>query len=307
MSAQPAGFLVGGTAWGFTNTKIERGSFDLLVVDEAGQFCLANTVAVSVAAQRLLLLGDPQQLPQVSQGHHGEPVNESALSWVIGDHATLPEDYGYFLDTTYRMHPAVCEVVSRLSYDGKLEAAEKAKSRSLAGVDPGVEIVLVDHEGQSVSSPEEAGEVVAQVQAHMGATWSVGGTTRPLGPADVLVVTPYNAQRLLIVKQLKAAGLGDVRVGTVDKFQGQEAPIVIVSMTASAQEDVPRGMEFLINRNRVNVAISRAQWKAVVVRSRTLTSFMPASTHGMFELGAFIGLEEHAAHPAVSTPGGAAS
>lgn len=289
---QTAGYVVGGTVWGFVGNAVEPEGLDLLVVDEAGQFCLANTLAVSTAAQRLLLLGDPQQLPQVSQGCHGEPVDDSALSWVIGASATLPEDLGYFLETSYRMHPAVCEVVSRLSYDGKLHAADAASARSLEGVDPGVEIVLVDHGGRSVSSPEEAAVVVEQVRRHVGARWHDGAASWTLGAADVLVVAPYNAQRVLLGERLAEAGLGAVRVGTVDKFQGQEAPVVVVSMTASSQEDVPRGMEFLLNRNRVNVAVSRAQWKAVVVRSRSLTAFMPTSTHGLLELGGFLGLGE---------------
>lgn len=289
---QAAGFVVGGTAWGFANAKTKPGALDLLVIDEAGQFCLANTLAVSTAAQRLLLLGDPQQLPQVSQGCHGEPVNESALSWVIGHHATLPDEFGYFLNTSYRMHPAVCEVISRLSYDGKLRAAKKASQRSLDGIRPGVEVVLVDHVDRSVSCPEEAAEVITLVKAHLATIWKDNDFARALEPADFMIVTPYNAQRQLIVKELEAAGLGAVRVGTVDKFQGQEAPVVIVSMTASSHSDVPRGMDFLLNRNRVNVAISRAQWKAIVVRATALTSFMPSSTQGLLELGGFIGLGE---------------
>ncbi len=287
------GCVLGGTAWTFTSNAL-RDSLDLLVIDEAGQFSLANTVAVSVAARRLLLLGDPQQLPQVSQGTHDEPVDRSALRWVMGDRETLPSEAGYFLDTTYRMHPALCEKVSVLSYAGELHAAECAAERSLAGVQPGLRTVLVTGAfGNSVASEEEAGVVVSEVQGLLGTPWhdpECAPQDRLLGQDDILVVAPYNAQVQLVRRRLKEAGYGGVRVGTVDKFQGQEAPVVIVSMTASSSADVPRGMGFLLSRNRVNVAISRAQWLAVLVRAKELTSYLPRSPHGVLELGGFIGL-----------------
>ncbi len=286
------GCVIGGTAWAFANAKsIERDSLDLLVVDEAGQFSLAMTIAASVAARRLLLLGDPRQLPQVSQGSHAEPVDESALGWLMADHDTLPPDLGYFLAESYRMHPALCAKVSALSYEGRLFSAPAASARHLDGVEPGLSVVELDHHGNQTESPEEAVAVVAQVRALLGTTWrEPDAAPRPLGEDDFLVVAPYNAQVSLIRAALDAAGLHRVRVGTVDKFQGQEAPVAIVSMTASSHGDVPRGMGFLLNRNRVNVAVSRAQWLAVVVRSRALTSYMPSSAAGVLELGAFIGL-----------------
>lgn len=293
------GCVIGGTAWDFSNDKtVARVSLDLLVVDEAGQFSLAPTIAVSGAAKRFLLLGDPQQLPQVSQGTHAEPVDTSALGWLLDGHRTLPDDRGYFLAESYRMHPALCERVSMLSYEGRLHSAAPASQRSLEGVLPGLQVVMVPHVGNQTASPEEAAGVVAQVRAHLGARWSDpddASTPRPLDQCDFVVVAPYNAQVTLIRSCLKAAGLGDVRVGTVDKFQGQEAPIVVASMTASSHGDVPRGMGFLLSRNRVNVAVSRAQWKAIVIRSRSLTSYMPSSVDGLLELGAFIGLGER--HP----------
>lgn len=270
-----------------------RGHLDLLVVDEAGQFSLAPTIGASVAAKRLLLLGDPQQLPQVSQGSHAEPVDESALGWLMGDHDTLPAEFGYFLGTSYRMHPALCRKVSTLSYDGRLAAAPEAAARRLEGVSPGLHVVSLPHTGNRVESPEEAAAVVEQVRSYVGAMWTDlddAATPRPLGAGDVLVVAPYNAQVALIREALARAGLWEVRVGTVDRFQGREAPVAIVSMTASSHGDVPRGMGFLLSRNRINVAVSRAKWRAVVVRSEALTSFMPGSTAGVLDLGAFIGL-----------------
>ena len=294
-----SGFVAGGTAWVFTGAGIDPGSLDLLVIDEAGQFALAPTVGVSIAAQRLLLLGDPQQLPQVSQGTHGEPVNKSALSWVIGDEPTMPAHLGYFLETSYRMHPEVSAPISQLSYAGKLGSAPVAAKRQLGGVTPGVRVVKLDHVDCSVSSVHEATEVVRQVSELIGKSWTDPddpGTPRPLAQTDFLVVAPYNAQRQLITSMLTDAGLPEVRVGTVDKFQGQEAPVVIASMTASSADDVPRGMEFLLNRNRVNVAVSRAQWLAVLIRSRHLTACLPNNTDRFLELGGFIGLCEAEYH-----------
>ena len=288
------GCVIGGTAWDFANEgRVPRGGLDLLVVDEAGQFSLAHTISSSVAARRLLLLGDPQQLPQVSQGSHAEPVDESALGWLLDGRYTIPADRGYFLADTYRMHPALCAKVSTLSYEERLGTAPDAPARHLAGVEPGLLVVTVDHTGNRTESEEEAAEVVAHVQSHLGLSWTdpeKHPEPRPLAPGDFLVVAPYNAQVACIRRQLDAAGLGEVRVGTVDKFQGQEAPISIVSMTASSPGDVPRGMGFLLNRNRVNVAVSRAQWRAILIRSTALTAYMPTTADGVLELGAFIGL-----------------
>ncbi len=287
---EPGGALVGGTAWTMTGSKVPPGSLDLLVIDEAGQFSLANTLAVSRATRRLLLLGDPQQLPQGTQATHPEPVDTSALGWLSAGHATLPPELGYFLALTWRMHPALCAAVSRLAYEGRLHSAQAADGRQLQGVPAGVECILLEHQGNSTSSAEEAAEVLRQVQRHLGLHWTDGGTTRPLGTADILVVAPYNAQVQLIRHQLESAGLGGVRVGTVDKFQGQEAPVVIVSTAVSAPSEAPRGMDFVLNRNRTNVAVSRGQWRAVIVRSRELTSYLPSRPEGLEELGAFIGL-----------------
>ncbi len=290
-----AGCVIGGTAWDFANPqRIARGGLDLLVIDEAGQFSLANTIAVSVAATNLLLLGDPQQLPQVSQGTHPEPCDGSALGWIMDGHAVLPAERGYFLSRSWRMHPAVCEPVSRLSYDGRLAAQrEVTAARHLDGVPPGITVIDVAHAGNATSSPEEADEVVRQVRDLIGRTWTAPDehpAPRPLGQQDILVVAPYNAQVACVRRALAADGFDAIRVGTVDRFQGQQAPVVIVSMTASSAADVPRGMDFLLNRNRLNVAVSRAQWCALLVRSATLADHLPTSPEGLAELGAFLRL-----------------
>ncbi|HEY7857582.1 MAG TPA: TM0106 family RecB-like putative nuclease [Candidatus Nanopelagicales bacterium] len=299
-----SGVVVGGTAWDFTNTKrVGRGQLDLLVIDEAGQFSLANTVAVSVSAQRLLLLGDPAQLPQVSQGSHPEPVDDSALGWLAEGHRALPPERGYFLEHTYRMHPALCVKVSRLSYDDRLHSQHSvAGRRRLDGIDPGVHVVPVKHLGRSVASPEEADEVVRQVRRVLGLPWSEDGSApRPLDQAGVMVVAAYNAQVALIRSRLRTAGLEQVEVGTVDKLQGRQAPVVIVSMAASAGGDVPRGMGFLLSRNRVNVAVSRGQWAAIVIRSPWLTDYLPTTPDDLAELGAFIALTTEPADEALGT------
>ena len=290
--AEEAGCVVGGTAWDFANAnRIERGSLDLLAVEEAGQFSLANTIAVAPAARNLLLLGDPQQLPQVSQGTHPEPVDASALGWLIEGAHTLPPARGYFLDRSHRMHPAVCEAVSRLSYDGRLRSvAEVTAARRLEGYPPGLSVRIVGHDGNSVDSPEEADAIVAEIAAMLGTPWTDERGTRGLRAEDVLVVTPYNAQVVLVRGRLDAAGLHGVKAGTVDKFQGRQAAVVFISMVASSIADVPRGISFLLNRTRLNVAVSRAKFAAVVVRSATLTDYLPSTPAALIDLGAFLAL-----------------
>src|SRR5699024_12437302 len=151
------GAVLGGTSWDFV--RLEKEQLDLLVIDEAGQFTMANTIAVARCAQRLLLLGDPQQLPQVSQGIHGEPVDSSALGWLLGEEETLPTEFGYFLETSYRMHPAVCERVSDHSYNVKLHSQPVTSQRELKDVEPGIKLVQADHQGNATSSTQEAGDV----------------------------------------------------------------------------------------------------------------------------------------------------
>ncbi|UKA55407.1 TM0106 family RecB-like putative nuclease [Arthrobacter sp. FW305-BF8] len=286
------GCLVGGTAWTMTSKCVPARSLDLLVIDEAGQYSLANTLAVARSAKRLLLLGDPQQLPQVTQGSHPEPVDESALGWLSAGHATMPAERGYFLADSWRMHPELCRKVSVLSYDGKLESAPAASLRHLDGLPPGVETVLVPHAGNTTSSAEEAAAIVGLAREHIGLKWTPGKDEpiRRLEARDILVVAAYNAQVQAVRQALDHEGLSEVRVGTVDKFQGQEAPVVLVSMACSAIAEAPRGAEFLLNRNRINVAVSRGQWRAVIVRSPELTNYMPSRPFALEELGAFLGL-----------------
>jgi uncharacterized protein len=300
-SAAGRGLVVGGTAWDLTNTgRIARGSLDLVVIDEAGQFSLGKTLAVSMAGRRLLLLGDPAQLPQVSQGTHAEPIDSSALGWLADDGDLLPPELGYFLEKTWRMHPRLTSAVSQLSYAGRLTSEEHVTAaRALDGVEPGLHEVLVDHRDNKNFSPEEADAVVALIADLLGRSWTAGDepgaqSGRPLTAQDFCVITPYNNQVGTLKARLRDAGYDEVPVGTVDKFQGQEAPVAILSMAASAHGDVSRGIGFLLNRNRINVAISRAKHTAYIVRSGVLTDFAPRTPDELIALGAFLGLCEQA-------------
>ncbi len=285
------GGVVGGTAWTFANeTTIERRSLDLLVVDEAGQFSLAPTIASSVAATRLLLLGDPQQLPQVSQGSHPEPVDVSALGWLTDGEHVLPAEYGYFLARTRRMEPALTASVSSLSYDGQLSSM--ASGRHLDGIDAGVHPVPVVHAGNTTSSEDEAARVVALARAVIGRSWTDDSGTRTLTDEDVIVVAPYNAQGALIRRNSTAPASPGTQVGTVDMFQGREAVVSIVSLAASSAADIPRGLDFLLMPNRLNVALSRAKWAAYLVYSPALTTGLPPSIAGLSLLSRFIELVE---------------
>ncbi|GAB3473097.1 TM0106 family RecB-like putative nuclease [Nocardiopsis coralliicola] len=291
-SRTPGGHLVGGTAWTFANPLMAGDPVDVLVIDEAGQFALADTLAVSGAARNLVLLGDPQQLPQVVQGTHGEGADSSALEHLAGGADVIDGRLGYFLDVTRRMHPELCAPVSDLAYGGRLRAHASTAERVLEGVEPGLYGYRVRHSGRSTHSPEEVDAVVAAAAALVGRKLTEPGASVPreLAPDDVVVVAPYNLQVRALRRGLSEAGLGEVRVGTVDRFQGQEAPAVICAMTASSAADLPRGLEFVLSRNRLNVALSRAQVAAVLVYSPGLLEAAPRSIGELASLSGFAGL-----------------
>ena len=290
------GYLVGGTVWTFSRPDVRLLGLDLIVIDEAGQFSLANSLAAISCAKRALLLGDPQQLPQVSQGKHPEPVNESVLSHLLGNRKTMPAELGFFLDTTFRLHPTIAKAVSRLQYEDRLQSDERCMKRLLKGISPGIHIVDVEHRGNTTSSIEEADELIKRIPELLSQMWtSIDKEGNPESPRlltqqDILVVTGYNAQVRYLNSRLRAAGFGSIKVGTVDKFQGQEAPVVFVSMVTSSSEDLPRGIEFLISPNRLNVAISRAQWACFILRSPHLAVMEPTTPDGMVMLGKFVTL-----------------
>ena len=263
--------VVGGTGWLWSRPEFAA-AVDVLIVDEAGQLSLANTVAVSGAARDLILLGDPQQLDQPLAGAHPPGAEASALSHVLAGESTMPPRMGLFQERTRRLHPDLCRFTSEAFYEGRLESEPWLARQSLTGPGllngTGVRFVPVLHEGNRNESPEEAAVVAGLVEGLLdgGASWTDGdGRNHPIRPADVLIVAPYNAQVAAIERALPAA-----RVGTVDKFQGQEAPVSVYSMATSSPEDAPRGMEFLYSLNRLNVATSRARCLAVVVASPAL-------------------------------------
>ena len=293
------GLLFGGTVWDYVSERrVPAGSLDVLVVDEAGQFSLTNTVAAARAARSVLLLGDPQQLPQVSTGVHPYPVDVSALGWLSDGAAALDPRFGYFLGESWRMDSALCERVSWLSYDGALASAATTAGRALQGVAPGVVSYPVEHAGCSVRSVQEAQAVVDCVRELLGREWvpAAGAEPRPLAAEDCIVVAAYNAQVDCVREALIAAGLADssgagVRVGTVDKFQGQEAAVVLVSL-ASSRVDSGRGAGFVLSPNRLNVAVSRGQWQAVLVHSPWVARSVPQDVEEVLALSGFAGLVE---------------
>lgn len=262
--------LVGGTAWLWARDDL-REAVDVLVIDEAGQFSLANAVAVAPAATSLVLLGDPQQLTQPSQATHPYGAGVSALEHLIGEHDTVPPDRGIFLATTWRMHPDVTAFVSELSYEGRLRAQAGRERQVLTGEGPlsgaGLRWAPVEHEGCSADSDEEAAVVADLAKDLLSRSWTdVEGVTRPMTEDDILVVAPFNAH----VARLHAALPDGIRVGTVDRFQGREAPVVIYSMASSTAADAPRGVDFLYDLHRFNVAVSRAKAMSIVVASPAL-------------------------------------
>jgi uncharacterized protein len=271
--ASPECRLAAGTTYAWADEALVD-QFDYLFIDEAGQVCLADALVAARAADNVVLLGDPMQLPHVSKGSHPAGVSLSVLDHLRGDARTVHPEYGVFLDHSYRMHPQICAFISEAIYEGRLQSIDATKtnrvdSPGLSGA--GLVYIPIEHEGNRNRSEEEAQRIVAEVtKLLIGTVTTKDRAPRPMTQADILVVAPYNLQRIRITQLLKDAGYGDVRVGTVDKFQGQEAAVVFYSMAATSAEHVPRGMDFLFDRNRFNVAISRAECMSVLLCSPAL-------------------------------------
>jgi predicted RecB family nuclease len=263
--------VVGGTSWLWTRPEYSD-AVDVLFIDEAGQMALADVVAVSRAAKNVVLIGDPQQLDRPLKGSHPPGAESSALQHLLGDHQTIPDSMGLLLPETWRLHPSICTFTSDLFYEGRLNARVFNRNREISGHPwfngAGLWFVPVDHQANRNSSAEEI-EVIARIVESLlrpEVKWSYGkGNERRLTAEDILIVAPFNAQ----VADLTARMPG-VPIGTVDKFQGQEAPVVIYSLTTSSPEDAPRGMEFLYSLNRLNVATSRAMSNVILVGSPRL-------------------------------------
>jgi uncharacterized protein len=289
--------VVGGTAWLFTLPEWE-GVLDFLFVDEAGQVSLANAVAMARCAKNLILLGDQMQLEQPIQGTHPGDAGLSSLQYALKDlraslpdlpvfHAVVPSDYGLFLGESRRMHPSVCRFISESIYEGRLRSHPDCAKQKIAlapnanGIvakDSGVVFIGVEHDGDIQQSDEEVERVKAVYSELLGRPYTASdGSTRPLALEDFLFIAPYNAQ----VRALEAALPHGARVGSVDKFQGQEAPVCILSLCSSYGEYGLRGLAFILDRNRINVALSRAKCLAVVVADPRIGSAAAGSIDEM--------------------------
>lgn len=270
--------LVGATSFQLCRPEA-IGQWDYLFVDEAGQISLANLVAMVRCARNLVLIGDQMQLEQPIQGSHPGESGCSALGYLLNGQATIPPELGIFLDTSYRMHPDICSFISQSIYEGRLRHHPQTVHHQLSLEDRcelsipqgnGILYVPVNHEGNTQCSEEEI-EVIEQLVTELIGLPYVserGQRQGSLEAEDILIVAPYNQQ----VRKLEARLGEQARLGTVDKFQGQEAPVLIVSMCSSSSELIPRGLEFLLNRNRLNVAVSRAQCLSIVVGSPALAA-----------------------------------
>jgi uncharacterized protein len=295
--------VVGGTAWLFTLPAWE-GVLDFLFVDEAGQVSLANAVAMARCAKNLVLLGDQMQLEQPVQGSHPGDAGLSALQYALKDtkasrpdapvlHAVVPPDFGLFLGESRRMHPSVCSFISESIYEGRLNAfgdcsrqkiAVPANANGFITVESGIVFSGIEHDGDIQQSDEEVQRVCAIFKELLGRQYTdKDNKTQALALKDFLFIAPYNAQ----VRALQAALPADVRVGSVDKFQGLEAPVCILSLCSSCGEYGSRGLAFILDRNRVNVAISRAQCLAVVVADPRIASAAAGSIDEMVLINLF--------------------
>lgn len=277
---------IGGTAWLFSRKEMV-GELDYLFIDEAGQVSVANLVAMSRSAKNIVLIGDQMQLEQPIQASHPKGSGQSTLEYFLGEQQTIPPHLGIFLDTTWRMHPEVCRFVSQSFYEGRLKARHENENqklilsghaREILKADSGISFIPVEHVGNTQSSSEEGEAIQTLTQLLVGQKYSdKNSKIQKLKPSDILVVTPYNAQVRLLESML-----GDqISVGTVDKFQGQEAIVVIVSLCLSKGEVGPRGVDFVLDMHRINVAVSRAKTLAIVVGDPGIADADMTSIHMM--------------------------
>ena len=263
-----------GTAWLWAREEA-RDTVDVLFVDEAAQMSLANVLAISHAGPNLVLLGDPQQLDQPTQGTHPDGTGVSALAHLLDGRQTIEEHQGLFLEETWRLHPEICAFTSEAFYEGKLDSRPGLEDQVVISSGPvtgtGLRFLPISHYGNQSFSDEEADQVAVLLSSLVDgdSSWvDQNGREKPITSDDVLIIALYNAQVFKIQERMPGA-----RVGTVDKFQGQEAPVVVYSMASSTPEEAPHGMEFLYSMNRLNVA----------------TSSSPSEKHGWRVLGGMMG------------------
>ncbi len=274
--------LVAGTTWLFSGQPMADAPVDVLIVDEAGQLALADALAASRSAHNMVLLGDPLQLAQVSQASHPGGSGASVLEHVLAGNATIPSDRGVFLSETRRMHPDVCSFISEQIYEGRLSAHGSCATQGTE-LGTGLRWLQAEHTGRTTESPEEAEIVAAQIERMIGCTWTdKDGNERVLDARDFMVVAPYNDQVAVISDRLDASPTTrGVSAGTVDKFQGREAPVVFYTMTTSDASAIKRGPSFLFSQNRLNVAISRARCLAYLVCTEDLLNTRAVDVEGM--------------------------
>lgn len=288
--------IIGATVYGFAKDICYEEPVDYLFVDEASQVALANLVAVTGAAKNIILMGDQMQLEQPIQGSHPEPADKSALEFMLKGHAVIPDDQGVFLERTYRMHPKVCLPLSEIVYEGKLTSDKQTEIQSINIEKPnliskanGILPITVQHEGNTQSSEEEAIKVQQLIdELKTGSFTNNKGNVSPITDEDILIVAPYNMQVNLLKEKLK----GNLKIGTIDKFQGQEAPVVIISMAVSDVAESSRGLDFVFDINRLNVAVSRAQALAIIVANEGLERCYVNSLSQMGRVGFFVRLNK---------------
>lgn len=293
--ANPKYNVVCGTAWTFAGSDLLGEPVDVLLIDEAGQLALIDAVVASMAARSVVLLGDPLQLPQVAKASHPGSSGHSALGHVLGDRDTVEDTFGVFITETRRMHPDVCDFISDRMYEGRLTSyVDCAKQDTELGT--GLRWLKVDHAGCSTESLEEAEAVAGQIRVLLGRSWTdKHGVERIIGVDDVMVVAPYNDQVRLLRDHLDAdPATRGVSVGTVDKFQGRQAPVVLFTMTSSSADDMPRGAGFLFSKNRLNVAISRAQCLAYLVCTEQLLNSRAKTVDDMYLIATLCAFVEYA-------------
>lgn len=267
LEAVNQGKLVGGTAWLWSSNEFVE-TVDYLFIDEAGQMSLSQSLAASRSAKNIVLLGDPQQLEQPQRGSHPEGSDVAALTYLLDGNPTMPKSKGLFLDVTYRMHPAITQFTSEMFYESKLNSQPGLENQTISGGTlfdgAGLFHVPINHTGNQNSSGDEV-LAISKIVAHLiqlGYWTDAKSQKRKMTPDDILIVAPYNAQVAALKEKIPGA-----QIGTVDKFQGKEAPVVIYSMTSSTVQDAPRGMSFLFSPNRLNVATSRAKSTCILVSS----------------------------------------
>lgn len=290
--------LIGGTAWLFAREALDQ-KLDYLFIDEAGQVSLGHLVAMAASAKNLILVGDQMQLGQPIQGAHPGESGLSALDYLLEGAATIAADRGILLDTSWRMHPAIQGFISEAVYDGRLKAHPDCEQQTLLlaeGAHPllkphGISLAAMDHVGRGQACPEEAALTLELMRSLIGSPFiNRQGQRGVIGYENVLIVAPYNLQ----VNALKAALPAAARVGTVDKFQGQEAEVVIVSLATSSPDDLPRHVDFFYSKNRLNVAISRARTLAIVLANPKLLELDAKSVEHLRLVNTLAWLSAHA-------------